>query len=420
MYLFKFLQAFLQIKRPSKKEPSISVSSLLRMEKVKEHNQVVEDHYIGNELTKLRSQLQKQRLVEKVKPPKVNLDPDMTEIIRSAASSASSVRDFYTAPIDALQHMETSVGLMDVKTIQNIIVPSIRNEDEESMSSYFSEKHLEITVHFEENMEDNSSETSSRTPKEHEIDSAISYLADKVIDQIEAEAKLELVEEKFQQLKLTGTHIREDPDESLKITKLEKEEVPEAKNDGEDDSDECVSSTSETNSLVQKLFIQRFPPDGILLKKYFLKWIHYTTIQKIEKENISSNPSQISKINSFLDKIRHEKSRIAREKPITQGNENRMENVVMTKKYRNKWVYIYILWIQSFIFKLKELALAHKKDKDAKSSAHMILDFASLTSADNWVIHCADDDSSENQSTGSNEDPNCVAGESSHPVVMLR
>lgn len=306
------------------------------MEKVKEHNQVVEDHYINNELSKLRSQFQKQRLIDKVKPPKVNLDPDMSEIIRSSQSSASSVRDFYTAPIDALEHMETSVAMMDTKTIQSIVLPSLGDED--SSSSIFSAKNLEITVHFEENVDDTGSESSSlRTPNDHEIDSAISYLADKVLDQIEAEAKLELVEEKFQQLKLTGTHICDEPDESLTVTKIVKEEIQEIKNDDEeDDSDECVSSTTETNSLVQKLFIQRFPPDRVLIQKYFLKWIHYTTIQKIEKENISSNPSQISKINSFLDKIRHEKSRIAREKPVGQGHETRMENVVMTKKYRNK------------------------------------------------------------------------------------
>lgn len=302
----------------------------------------------------------------------------MSEIKRSASISATSVRDFFKAPIEAMDHIDSAVSMIETNLLPSLnesenlkmtvhfedtflesckssivsteieeivqeetifeksseTTDSITNSSSTSRTEVESKSNIRMSVHFEENVLDYVQET-DRSHNDDDIDSAISYLADKVLDQIEAEAKLELVEEKFQQLKLSGTHINDDKEDFLTVSKITKEEIIEENQDSES-SEECASSATESNSLIQKLFIRRYPPDRILLQKYFLKWIHYTTIQKIEKENISSNPNQISKINSFLDKIRHEKSRIAREKPISQCPENKMENVVMTKKYRNK------------------------------------------------------------------------------------
>lgn len=99
----------------------------------------------------------------------------------------------------------------------------------------------------------------------------------------------------------------------------------------------------EQNAIVADLFTNDIHSDTMrqnILQKFFLRWIHFTTIEKLAKENISCNQSRIQKIESFLNNIRLEKKKQMRNDSRTVDVKKKIvepENpVVLARKYHHK------------------------------------------------------------------------------------
>ncbi|XP_054744985.1 uncharacterized protein LOC129249291 isoform X1 [Anastrepha obliqua] len=129
-----------------------------------------------------------------------------------------------------------------------------------------------------------------------------------------------------------------------------------------EDMDEESNSNYEQNLIIEQLFQSRANTNHTLLRKYFLKWIHFITIEKIEREDVSSKGERIHKINLFLDKIRKEKLRLtrkARQCTVGRGSgETQMKpagSTQVTKKYQNK------IKIQQDIIDLQRLKLERQE-----------------------------------------------------------
>lgn len=99
----------------------------------------------------------------------------------------------------------------------------------------------------------------------------------------------------------------------------------------------------EQSAIISDLFTKDSRSDAMrqdALQKYFLRWIHFTTIEKISKENISCNQSRIQKIEAFLNNIRLEKKKHLRADPpvvdIKKKNCDPQNPLVLARKYQNK------------------------------------------------------------------------------------
>ncbi|XP_075148695.1 uncharacterized protein LOC142222437 [Haematobia irritans] len=111
-----------------------------------------------------------------------------------------------------------------------------------------------------------------------------------------------------------------------------------------------TSSSQEQNKIIEELFEEKSYPRIPILRKYFLKWVHFTHVEKIEREHADSHADRVRRINIFLDKIRIEKSRQKKcQKAQKMGNgdgectdvetTNRKDaagNIRINKKYQNK------------------------------------------------------------------------------------
>lgn len=106
----------------------------------------------------------------------------------------------------------------------------------------------------------------------------------------------------------------------------------------------------EKQRIIEQLFQARSNTEQSLMRKYFLKWIHYTSMEKIERgTGKTATDNRAQKINAFLDKIRQEKRRQRNNKQATATSpvpvlekaaqktlEQREEAIKMTKQFKNK------------------------------------------------------------------------------------
>ncbi|XP_049302765.1 putative autophagy-related protein 11 [Bactrocera dorsalis] len=209
------------------------------------------------------------------------------------------------------------------------------------------------------------------------IDSVVSDLAEEALFELQMEAEEKLIQESESNMeskkaaepievqinfKDTTSQYVANALEPLVITKLSKpKEVDSAITTSEELEDESISN-HEQNLIIQQLFRPRANTNPTLLRKYFLKWIHFVTIEKIEREDVSSKSDRVHKINMFLDKIRKEKLRLtryARQCNSGQAREETQKTPVVstqtTKKYQNK------IKIQQDIIDLQRLKLERQE-----------------------------------------------------------
>lgn len=110
------------------------------------------------------------------------------------------------------------------------------------------------------------------------------------------------------------------------------------------------SSNNEQNKIIDELFQATSQPRIAIMRRYFLKWIHFTNVEKIEREHVDGHADRVRKINIFLDKIRIEKNRMRKCQKSNQNIEEEalgltggvatkkdtIENLKVNKKYQNK------------------------------------------------------------------------------------
>jgi len=205
------------------------------------------------------------------------------------------------------------------------------------------------------------------------IDSVISDLAEEALYELQLEAAEKQKEEIDKELPIPPKHVQfqlpqkktptpsnhpigeseaEPEPEPLLIRRIElpkvvvkpkEPEPPELSSDSDDESG--VAPTHEKQKIIDQLFQARANTQLVVMRKYFLKWIHFTTMEKIEREqgqSCQARDNRVQKINAFLDKVRQEKKRQRTEAVVETGKitqkslEQREEAVKLAKQFKNK------------------------------------------------------------------------------------
>ncbi|XP_061391261.1 calponin homology domain-containing protein DDB_G0272472 [Musca vetustissima] len=131
-----------------------------------------------------------------------------------------------------------------------------------------------------------------------------------------------------------------------------------------------LSSNHEQNKIIEELFETSNHSRITIMRRYFLKWLHFTHVEKIEREHVGGHADRVRKINIFLDKIRMEKSRRKKCEKLQQqadgddgefstslvpAKTNGIENLKINKKYQNK------IKVQQDIIDLQRLKLERQE-----------------------------------------------------------
>ncbi|XP_055858956.1 putative protein tag-278 [Episyrphus balteatus] len=328
------------------------------------HNLEVEEHYILNELSKFRDQLEKNRQKFKIKPVILDSDHDHfklnnVKILKSLENSTKHIEDFYQAPQKAMEQFDNCLA-QEVNDLRE------ENSENESFSnSLIEEKTGKATdmhcVRFEDKVQivKYSRENSTCSNTSNGIDSVISDLAEEALNEIEMENALE--EDESTDIQIKGSALQNNLNDPLIVTKMlpEQETQTNVENDNSTISSEEPegSLSNEQNAIIEQLFQARAHSNVGLLRNYFLKWIHYTTIQRCERQNFSSRNDRVHKINAFLDHIRREKKIQATSnvsKPPING-ETKIQAANISKKYQSK------IKIQQDIIDLQRLKLERQE-----------------------------------------------------------
>ncbi|XP_022220908.2 LOW QUALITY PROTEIN: trichohyalin [Drosophila obscura] len=225
------------------------------------------------------------------------------------------------------------------------------------------------------------------------IDSVISDLAEEALYELQMEAAEEQ-KEKEKDLPAATKHVQfqlpspqvpsqtveeSEPEmepEPLLIRRIElpkvvvkpKEPEPTQELSSASDDESDLATSHEKQKIIEQLFQARANTQIGLMRKYFLKWIHYTTLEKIEREQghaSQTHDNRVQKINAFLDKVRMEKKRIRTaqqadtasevNKVTQQSLEQRQEAVKMAKQFKNK------LKVQQDIIDLQRIKLERQE-----------------------------------------------------------
>lgn len=116
-----------------------------------------------------------------------------------------------------------------------------------------------------------------------------------------------------------------------------------------DDYDDIGMAAEEKDALLCEIFCEKKRANFVLLQKYFLKWFHFNTIEKLSKQGaISVNQTRLQKIQKFLQNISIERKMHAQkvkakkcstDEKIQAAAKRRdavEDPVILTKKYNSK------------------------------------------------------------------------------------
>lgn len=98
-----------------------------------------------------------------------------------------------------------------------------------------------------------------------------------------------------------------------------------------------------------------------VLRMYLMKWMHFTTIQKITKDsNLTSKSQRMTKIDAYLKKIREQKKKAKQEEKTDNSgkskvNASRDNAIVMVKRYQSK------LKLQQDIIEVQKLKMERQE-----------------------------------------------------------
>lgn len=105
--------------------------------------------------------------------------------------------------------------------------------------------------------------------------------------------------------------------------------------------------STEKDNIINCLFQSQNGNDFIILQKYFLRWVHYTTIERLIRRN--PEQSRLQKMQMFLQNITTERKKslaqlrtalnVKNNKETRKNCQNKMESPrLMMRKYNNKYV----------------------------------------------------------------------------------
>lgn len=366
-------------------------------QKILNHNKTIEINLIENELLKFRQEITKKR-PPKVKKVKIPENPytllDNAEIFSSLATTEEKTNDFYRkiikAPIESAKIFDKTEELCQVEPLLD--APANSRKDLRSASVQF-EDNVKIIEYPKDELEEKSDESDSESIFQENSFFGMNFRDDHQIisccEEITTTTKSYFTFHSFtsspsqeSDFGSSSTHestessiiFNQDEDleasflaEALKTISQDSEKakesdespngelivrqlLPEKRVQEEVKVVEAPGENAEVSPEKLKIISELFREHSeaykefreILLRKYFLKWIHYTTVEKVSKcKSIASKNDRIGKIDAYLNKIRDEKRRVGRKEHNPEGEEAKKpapkeESIIMAKKYRSK------------------------------------------------------------------------------------
>ncbi|KAJ6649713.1 Coiled-coil domain-containing protein [Pseudolycoriella hygida] len=364
----------------------------IQMEKIKNHNNSIEAKYLEHELKKFKGEISLTRprpliVHDNLERSSLTYEPlDNTNLISSFSHGHECVQNFYRESENAtlaeqeifnhLLHPTNDMIDEDIECINRLIDTNETSKADERNVHF--EDQIEI-LNYEESETTNSGKCSNSLLDDVEVEPILEV---KVVpkEHTSSASTLELVGKTMKHLEIAITKPKENVEEKIKkihecfhssteekhpgdqnpfiITRLDVANQPQAISQPTIDHESLIPP--EQKAIVSGLFgSQSDHSQRLTLQKFFLRWIHFTTIEKLAKENISCNQSRIQKIEAFLNNIRLEKKKQIRSdvrkvdvKKKTVETEN---PVVLARKYHHK------LKIQQDIIVLQKLKLERQE-----------------------------------------------------------
>lgn len=350
----------------------------IQMEKIKNHNNTIETKYLDHELNKFKKEISmtRSRLVvvhDNMEHNSLTYKPlDNSNLISSFSHGHECVEDFYresknttllekqifenfTDPADDVNMIDKDIDFID----HLLDTEEMMKIDERYV--HFGD-HIEI-INYDEAETMNSGKCSNDQLDNLNDDIQIEPVLEVNIvpkEQAHIRPKLELIGKPMQQYVDIATTKQDDNSHNLierlccseeqqhteqnpfVITRLDVASQPKPITN-QHNVDTEFQVPPEQNAIVKDLFTNDIHSDTMrrnILQNVFLRWIHFTTIEKLAKDNITCNQSRIQKIEAFLNNIRLEKKKQIRNdsrivdvrKKITET-----ENpAVLARKYHHK------------------------------------------------------------------------------------
>ncbi|XP_059610789.1 golgin subfamily A member 6-like protein 6 [Phlebotomus argentipes] len=383
-------EAVKKARKETESSPKIREFREEQQEKITSHNKTIEINMIENELSKFRQEMTKKH-PPKVKKVKIPENPycllDNGEIFTSLSTTEEKTNDFYRkmieAPIESAKifdvvkveqkipsvQFEDSVEIItypqEVAEVRDEAVESPLDEEtyfglreERQMISYCEETTTTVksffTFHGITSSPSQESESGSSTAHGSTESSTIFNQE----DELEASFLEQAIKAASQE-----SESEKNPNEELMIRQL----LPGKRSETEADEPKVEGRgeiSPEKIKIISELFREHSEAYNdfkeILLRKYFLKWLHYTTVEKVSKCKSISSTDRIGKIDAYLSKIREEKRRVRKkeENAEAEGEKKSVpkeESIILTKKYRSK------LKIQQDIIEYQKLKLERQE-----------------------------------------------------------
>lgn len=385
----------------------------LQIDKIKQHNVTIEMKYLENQINKFKEEISLQRPKSIIKNEMLSLNSndaitndnnnmllqvnplDNKKLFSSLQNGYEMVQNFYKNSSDAsIEENKILHNDEDDDDDENFLSSSNYDDNIESTTTQQQQSRcvrfdnfVEIINYAGDDEEPSTSQDCSLIDLESSEDSksensttepAKSLLAIELIPKKCTEEPFELVGKQVihdvvnakqpikpifksprpDDLKPIVDTIDENP---LRVIKINlSDNLPATSNPSNGKIDENFQQNTEQSAIINELFAQSVANkelDRMLLQKYFLKWTHFTTMQKLTKENLPKDASRIRKIEQFLDNIRIEKKKFLRKDPIdtTVSNDGQMKKpnfdnpIILAKKYQNKLVAIFYPFLKSHI-----------------------------------------------------------------------
>lgn len=362
------------------------------MERIKNHNNAIEAKYLDHELNKFKKEISmtRSRLLvvhDNLENHSLTYEPlDNTKLISSFSHGHECVEDFYrdseNASLIGRRICEHYTDSIDENVMNNI-----DNEDIECIDDFMvTRENEEMTkvderyVRFGDLIEIIDYDEGEIANNDEHSDRQLDNLIDDVDVEPVLEVKLvpkELVKEQIliePILELVGKPMTHAVDKTtmklveksektnlIEVPQISTEEIPpsnqnpfiitrlhtsnQPKSTVHPPTIENEEIPPEQSAIVSDLFTKDMQSDNRrrnTLQKYFLRWIHFTTIEKIAKENKSCNQSRIQKIEAFLNNIRLEKKKQIRNDSrfvdIKKKTSEPEHPAVLARKYHHKLV----------------------------------------------------------------------------------
>lgn len=367
------------------------------MEKIKNHNNTIEAKYLDHELNKFRKEISMTRshllvVHDSIEHNSLSYKPiDNSNLISSFSHGHQCVEDFYRESenatlmekrifenfinqsdemtkstvdeeVDGNHHLHDSddVTKIDDRNVRFGDLIEIINYDEmEGMNSgkcnsedYLTnsnaEREVELLLDSNDDREMEPVLEVKLIPKQQTFTERTLELVGKQMQhsaeiattkqQTEKASKLHSIEDNFDESPL----IDQNPFIITRIEVMNQAKVQSAAHEPNIDTDNQIPP--EQKAIVSDLFVNDTSTADIMrkniLQTFFLKWIHFTTIERLSKENISCNQSRIQKIEAFLNNIRLEKKKQIRTneaRAVDVKKKGEPENpIVLARKYHHK------------------------------------------------------------------------------------